>query len=226
VAQGNRFRVWAALMGAPLLLAVSFLPFVVYFVEVAGVPFAQLKTAVEPVAVFPATVGFTLIFLMTRWFAAKDGLSLRDLGWSRPSALDLATGAAAGIAVHGLDVFVFHPWLHRVQPSFDPTAATFGLPVMLLMLTVSAAAEDALYRGYALVRLQQRFNVTVAVLSTTTFYAMLAPGPELPLKGWAAMLGLVLCGLRLWRGNLWPVLLAHLIVALSPRLWLELVTPS
>jgi len=45
-----------------------------------------------------------------------------------------------------------------------------------------------------------------------------APGQGWPLMAWAFYLGVVLCGVRLWRDNLWPVVIIHWIVGVGPKL--------
>ena len=91
------------------------------------------------------------------------------------------------------------------------------------LLSVAVVAEDTLYRGYAFVALRARHGPVLAVVVTSVFYALLAPGPDLALKAWALLFGLLLAGLRLWRGNLWPVVLAHAVVSLAPKVY-EVVT--
>lgn len=57
--------VWATLVAAPVVLGVAFLPVVVYFAGVRGYEGPALMVAVEHVAAGPATVGFSLILLLT-----------------------------------------------------------------------------------------------------------------------------------------------------------------
>lgn len=57
---------------------------------------------------------------------------------------------------------------------------------------------------------------------TSTFYALVTPARGLPLVLWAAYFGVVLCVLRAWRKNLWPVTITHCAVALGPKLLAQL----
>jgi membrane protease YdiL (CAAX protease family) len=93
-----------------------------------------------------------------------------------------------------------------------------SLPSACLMMTVATASEDSLYRGYALKMLQARYGTTAAVAITTAFYAMLAGIQGWPLMLWALYFGLILSLIRLWRNNLWPVFLTHLLTSIAPRL--------
>lgn len=209
---------WLALLVLPVALAGAFSPFIGYLAFADGLRGDALVTALEAVAPIPATAAFAIGFWVIRSLARKDGLALAALGWIRPSAADLGIGLTAALGLSVLNARVLYPLVEAAQPSFDPTLAAVSLPVGVVMLSVAAVAEDTLYRGYALRVLRERHGTIVAVLVTTLAYALLAPGSELPLKLWAAYFGAVLCLLRLWRRNLWPVVITHVLVALSPKL--------
>lgn len=143
------YRVWLALFGMPFVLALAFLPVGAYFAGARGLRAEELAKAIEPVAVFPASVGFGACFFLTRWLARKDGLSLAELGWTRPKLLDVGVGLGAAVVLGALNAWVLYPWVQAGQPSFDPTLATVSTPAAVVMLLVAATAEDTLYRGYA-----------------------------------------------------------------------------
>lgn len=212
------FRVWLALLGSPVVLACAFLPLAAYLSAARGLRGDELAKAIEPLAVFPASVGFTAAFLLTRLLAKSDGLALKTLGWSRPTPVDVVIGLCTGGLLAAVNTWLLYPLVQASQPSFDPTLAAVSLPAVLLTMVIAAVAEDTLYRGYALVVLKDRHGAVVAIAVTTTFYALLTPAQGLPLVLWAGSFGVVLTGLRLWRRNLWPVTLTHCIVALSPKL--------
>ncbi|MFZ9889338.1 MAG: CPBP family intramembrane glutamic endopeptidase, partial [Myxococcota bacterium] len=109
----------------------------------------------------------------------------------------------------------------RFQPGFDPTGGQVPMALLVTMMAVACFAEDLLYRGYAFVALQRRHGVAVAALVTSLGYALLTPGPELPLKIWAFGFGIVLAGLRQRTESLWPVVGLHYATSLLPRLALE-----
>ncbi|MEW5852403.1 MAG: type II CAAX endopeptidase family protein [Myxococcota bacterium] len=210
-------RVWLALFMLPLVLAVVFSTFGAYFTAVAGLQGDDVARAMDRVIAFPVSLGFSLAFLVTRAFARKDGLTLRDLGWARPSALDVVTGLGAGAVLWALNVYVLYPLVQRAQPAFDPTLANLSLPAAVVMMGISAASEDTLYRGYAFKLLRERQGTLLTLLVTSVFYAPLAGAQGWPLVTWAVYFGLVLGVLRIWRGNLWAVWLTHVVVALGPK---------
>lgn len=212
------WRVWVALLAAPLCLAVAFLPVVAYLLAVRGVATDALQAAIEPLAPWPASVGFAASFVVTRGLARRDGVSLEALGWARPGRADVVVGLAAAAALWAVHQLVLAPAVHRAQPSFDPALARVAFAPALLMMSAGVVAEDTLYRGYALDTLRAKWGPVPALAVTSFAYALLAPGAELPLKAWAFGFGLVLGGLKLWRGSLWPVALVHLAVVLGPKL--------
>lgn len=211
--------VWVALLSPPLVLGVCFAP-VIFWVssQNPGANSDALAAAIQAVAPFPATAGFLLVFALTRWLAKGAGYSLSALGWSKPSGSDLAIGSGLAVVLAGLNAAFIFPWLHQLRPAFDPSLAAVPLPLVLLMLPVASVAEDTLYRGYGFTVLRARHGVAVAVLATSLTYAVLAPSGGLPLNLWAACFGVLLAGLRLWRGNLWPVVLVHAAVGVAPKL--------
>jgi membrane protease YdiL (CAAX protease family) len=203
----KRFRVWIALAALPLLLGVVFFTFAAF-----------LGNTLQPLAAVPGSIGFTAGFLLTRHLASKDGLSLGDLGWRRPTGPDLAVGLGAAALFWAINAFALHPLLQSAQPSFDPTLGSLSLPAATGLLLTAVVAEDTLYRGYALHVLKGRHGTVAALAITTACYALLAPGPGFALRLWSIYFGAVLGALRLWRRNLWPVAITHGLVALGPRL--------
>jgi len=127
-------------------------------------------------------------------------------------------GLGAAAVLWAVNSWVLYPLLQAAQPSFDPTLAKVSLPGAVVMFAIAVAAEETLYRGYAFTALQARHGTLVAMGVSTAAYALLTPGPELPLKLWALYFGAVLCALRWWRDNLWPVAIAHAWVSLGPKL--------
>ncbi|MBE2253571.1 MAG: CPBP family intramembrane metalloprotease [Myxococcus sp.] len=218
----SRWRVWGALIAAPFILGGAVLPLAGYLARSRGLRGDALVAAVEPLAPLPVTAGFVGVFLLTRWLARRDGLGLEALGWRRPTARDVALGLGAGAALSAVNTFLLHPLVQAAQPTFDPTLRSVALPAMVVSLGVAAVAEDTLYRGYAFTVLAERSGVAAAVVVTSLFYALLTPGSGWALVSWAASFGVALGGLRWWRGGLWPVTVAHWVVALSPRLLAEL----
>lgn len=213
----SRLRVWLALLGMPVVLGAAFLPFGAYLAISRGLRGEELARALEPIAVLPASIGFGSAFLLTRWLARRDSLPLADLGWRRPSLADVAVGLGAGVALWALNAWVLYPLVQASQPGFDPTLAPVSLPAAAVTMVVAATAEDTLYRGYAFTVLKDRHGLLPSVLVTTVLYALLTPARGLALVLWAAYFGAVLCGLRWWRKGLWPVVLAHCVVALGPK---------
>lgn len=216
------WRVWAALVAAPLCLAVAFGSAAGFLVVARGVSADQLPQALPPVAPWAGLVGFAAMFFVTHRLARADGLTLAALGWRRPSGIDLAIGVAVAALVAVADASVFYPLVQRAQPSFDPQQAAIPLPALALMLGAGVIAEDTLYRGYAFEVLRARRGLPFTVVVTSLAYALLAPGPEWPLKLWAFGFGVVLVTLRAWRGSLWPVVIVHATAALVARVWASL----
>lgn len=209
--------VWLALASPLLILGACFASTAAVLAAVRGVPQQDLAAAMDAVAALPITLGFTLVLLLTWRLARTDGHTLTTLGWRAPSGMDLLAATVVGAAVLGFNALLFHPWVRTVQPAFDPTLGAMSLPLAVGMMGLAAAAEDTLFRGYALVELRARHNTAVALLASALFYAPLAGAQGGALVVWALGFGLVLAGLRLWRNNLWAVWWTHVVVVLGPK---------
>lgn len=215
------WRVWAALVAPPFMLALAFFPIIAIAMS-SGLQGDALMKAVQDKAPLPASLAFVATFILVRFLAKRDGLTLPDVGWRRPTALDVISGAAVALAVHGINVTLCHPSLREAQPSFDPRLTGVSLPVVVVMLGLGMVAEDTLYRGYAWKVLSERHGPASALLVTTLFYVLLAPGTEWPLKVWTLGFGAILGAVRWWRGNVWPVVIVHAVTSLGPKLVAEL----
>ncbi len=211
-------RAWIALVATPFVLGAAVLPVVAWLAVTRGVRGDALFAAMEPLAAIPVSLGFAMTLLLTRRLARADGLTLADLGWRRPSLADVAVGVLVGVAVWAVNRVALYPMIQALRPGFDPTLGAMRLPAALTMIAIAVAAEDTLYRGFALTVLRRRHGTVLAVLVTSACNALIAPGQGWPLVLWAFLFGVLLCGVRLWRNNLWPVVIVHGLVGLGPRL--------
>ncbi len=211
-------NVTITLVATPFIVAAALLPVVGYLLVARGVEPDALEKTLQPLIAWPVAIGFMIALGLCWKMAGGDGYRLRDLGWQPPTVADIALGLGLGGLVGWLNSGWVFPLIEAVKPGFDPTLSAIDAPTLMAMMAVSIVAEDTLYRGYALVHLERRYGTLAAVGLTSFSYALLAPGQGLWLIGWAACFGTALCGLRLWRGNLWPVVIVHWLVALAPRL--------
>jgi membrane protease YdiL (CAAX protease family) len=155
-------------------------------------------------------------------------LTASELGWQLPAGQtwprEAALGAAPGAVLGGLYVFVLTPaltWLQRTLGDYVPageTLATLGsqlVPFFAANVLLAPLVEEMLYRGYAFALLRTRYRLPVVTVILTVAFGLLHW-----LGGWWYMLltgvvaGGLLLGLRVWRGNLWAPLAAHLALNL------------
>ncbi|MBL8922001.1 MAG: CPBP family intramembrane metalloprotease [Myxococcaceae bacterium] len=213
-----RLRPWLSLVIAPLCLAACFALAAVALLATGKATPEAVGATLQASPVAPATAGFLLAFVLARWFARADGLTLAALGWSRPGPKEALVALAAVLVFAPLNTFVLFPLVQRADPSFDATAGTVSLVGAVLMFSAAVVAEETVYRGYALTLLKARLGVAGAVVATSLAYALLAPGATWPPKAWALGFGLLASALRLWRGTLWVPAVVHLGASLTPKL--------
>ncbi len=210
-------RVWLALVAPVFFLGLCVSLASAWHHLVGGLDWAAANAAANHAPAVPVSVGFGMTALFTWMMARKDGLSLASLGWQRPTLGDVAVGVGAAAVLMAINAALLYPLVQRAQPSFDPTLGSLSLPAALWMMTIAAASEDTLFRGYAFTTLQARRGTVAATLITTMFYAPLGGGQGWALVLWAVYFGVVLCALRVWRRSLWTVSITHVLVALGPK---------
>ena len=205
-------------MFSPLMiLGVLFSLCGLYFKMVQGLEGEAVAAAITEIAVLPTTLGFVLVLVLSRWMAHAEGLSLAAVGWERPTVVDVGVGLGVGVALSGVNSNVFYPWVMAALPNFDPTLANQPLGQVVLALTVAVIAEDTLFRGYAFEVLRLRHGIPLAIAATSLGYAPLAGIQGWALVVWATCFSLLLCLVKVWRQNLWPVCIIHLMVSFLPR---------
>lgn len=213
----RRARPYLALLICPVVLACSFVLAALVLIG-SGTSLASVEHRLVRAPTVPVLLGFSAAFLVGRWFAALDGRTLSALGWKRPTWSDaLLASALIGLLVP-LHLWLVFPALAGLDRSFEPNLPSVGLLSAAASFVVAVAAEETIYRGYALTLLRERLSTGAAIVLSAVGYALLAPGSGLALKAWALSLGLLLGATRLLRGTLWPGALLHLSLSLAPKL--------
>lgn len=150
---------------------------------------ARLRpSSVPPLApaVFLAAAALGLNALFFRW----DGESLAAIGFNKPllRAKQFALAFVAGAALVSSWLAVLLLTTPAQWKSFHAFRAA-GAVALVLVALVTNFAEELTYRGYAFVRLQDRFGAIAAILITTTIYTLLHLQRGVPLLN--ALAGIV-----------------------------------
>ena len=101
---------------------------------------------------------------------------------------------------------------------FDPTLRSFSLIALLAIQLGGAFVEETLYRGYGLSQMKLRVVAPLAIIITAMAHALFAclQGPSV--MAWHVVFGVFLGALTLWRKNVIPAFMCHVIFTLTPRL--------
>jgi membrane protease YdiL (CAAX protease family) len=171
-----------------------------------------------------AAIVAAVLLIATQW----EGLSLAAIGLRPPSW----KGFALGIAVAALFIAIIGPVLMRMPgwlglPGFDAglqkAAAAPGW-LLLASILVVAGAEEVLYRGYAIERLEALTGSTVLACALSAALFALA---HVPMWGWGAssatlVSGAIFAALYAWQRDLFPLVIAHVATDIAglllPRL--------
>jgi membrane protease YdiL (CAAX protease family) len=155
------------------------------------------------------------VILMLLFVGFIERRRFSSIGFRRPNWRDLlAAIGAAVLAIVGIGLIyaVLFPALH-LQLNQGAMQGLLQAPLWyrLALVTRAAIAEELLFRGYPISRLEELSGsrVLAAVVSWAGFtYAHLSywGAAQLIVAGWG---GLILTLLFLWRRNLWTNILAH-----------------
>ena len=141
-------------------------------------------------------------------------------GWRRAAAL----GAAAGVALALLYVSALSPamvWLQRTLGDYVPAGellpalGTSLAPFFIANVVLAPFVEEALYRGYALPRLIDRFGLPLGLTLHAIGFGLLHwSGGAWYMLLTGVIAGGVLAALALWRRDLSAAYAAHLALNL------------
>lgn len=122
-----------------------------------------------------------------------------------------------------------HTVTQDIQQIGGRTPLGLRLPLLLLVVGVGPLVEELLFRGVLLSALMRRWPVGWAVAASSLLFALVhLPGLEYQ---WYALpnlllLALLLAGLRLRAGSIWPAVLAHGVNnLLATAAWFVAVNP-
>jgi uncharacterized protein len=209
----------AAIIG--LALACGGPPLVVILVKSPST--AASLAAIGAIAAIVAAV----LLIATQW----EGLSLTAIGLRPPGW----KGFALGIAVAALFIAVIGPALMQMPGWFGWQGFDAGLRqataapgwLLLLSILVVASAEEVLYRGYAIERLEALTGSAILACALSVALFALA---HVPMWGWGAssttlISGAIFAALYAWRRDLFPLVIAHVATdicgLLLPRLMMK-----
>jgi membrane protease YdiL (CAAX protease family) len=129
-------------------------------------------------------------------------------------ALAVATGLAAPVLGSLLTQWLAHGHAvpQDIQQIGGSTPLELRIPLVLVVVCVGPLVEELLFRGVLLSALMKRWHVGWAVAGSSLLFALIhLPGLQYQ---WYALpnlilLALLLAGLRLRSGSIWPAVLAH-----------------
>jgi membrane protease YdiL (CAAX protease family) len=160
---------------------------------------------------------WVLVVVTLVYVAFVERRPFSSIGFRRPKILDLILAVIAGIfMVAGIIVIyqVLFPLLH-LKMNTGQMKSLMDTPYWYRVLLVSraAVAEELLFRGYPIERLNEltgsRALVAIVTWAAFTYAHLGSWGPaQLIIAGYG---GVLLTLLYLWRGNLWANMLAHWI---------------
>jgi uncharacterized protein len=182
-----------------------------------------LLVALAPPGFFAWATAFGLLWLVLSVLAAPAGLSSR----LRPTAADVALGAASGLALYALSRgFMWATCGGLTEGLRAPVAALLArfetravLPAFSLFF-VLAPAEELFWRGVVQARLAPRLGSVRAIAVATGLAALLALATGEPLLAAAIVPTYGVWGaLAAWRDSLVPAVVSHALWSTLIALW-------
>ncbi|MDW2980842.1 CPBP family intramembrane glutamic endopeptidase [Rhodanobacter sp. KK11] len=207
-----------------------------------------IEEAIRAMLAQPAMQALLAIFSLgvaaplTLWLARRSWPVLWSLaqppgfGFTPPRRpLFFALALAVGLAAPFLGA-VLTQWLaqdHTVTQGIrqigDNTPPGLRVPLVLVVVGVGPLAEELLFRGVLLSALMKRMHTGWAVAGSSLLFALVHL-PGLAYQWYALpnllLLALLLAGLRLRSGSIWPAVLAHGVNnLLATAAWFMAVNP-
>ncbi|MCR9079198.1 MAG: CPBP family intramembrane metalloprotease [Hyphomonadaceae bacterium] len=191
----------------------------VYLVFQAKGDQSVLSTTLPALVVYVIILNHAILFALVLWFMRLDGLKRFDIGATSGNgiAIEVAIGLTSGAVIFLAQRYMFEPLIdilradantYRVAPASSPLGTSI-LPSLIAGVLAGGLVEEVLFRGYALRRLTERMSIWVAVPVMLLFFAVLHIGLGIVGIAIAAINGLLLTLLFLWRGSLIAPILAH-----------------
>jgi membrane protease YdiL (CAAX protease family) len=160
---------------------------------------------------------WVLVFALYAYILMVERRPLSSIGFRRLRWMDVLLAIITGSLMVGGVIFIYFvlfPLLHLKMNAGEMSSilkTPFWYRVMLV--TRAAVAEETLFRGYPIVRIEEwsGSRIVAGVLTWAAFtFAHLGSwgGAQLIVAGFG---GLLLTVLFLWRRNLWANMLAHWI---------------
>lgn len=174
-------------------------------------------------AFLPVVVVEYLLLGGVVWSLRRRGVGLVVLGltteeWRREVPIGVVVGFVLLVTFPAVSWVVglalpSSSGLGEARPAWHGWAYTFAL------VTTFAPVEEIVWRGFAIATLRRRIGVVAAVAASSAAFGVHHwwGGPALVVT--AALFGLVLAGLYVWRGRLLAPIVAHLVAGL-PLVWL------
>lgn len=184
-----------------------------------GTHAAAGQQAVLAMLTLGVAVPLTLWLVHRRWAPLWSQAGPPGFGFTAPRRRLYFVGAlATGLAAPILGGFVTE-WLahgHRVTQDIQQLGGAIPLglriPLVLVVVCVGPLVEELLFRGVLLSALMRRWPVGWAVAGSSLLFALVHL-PGLAYQWYALpnllLLALLLAGLRLRSGSIWPAVLAH-----------------
>lgn len=160
-----------------------------------------------------------LLFITLGYIVFVERLPLSSIGLKRPGWMTLVVAALTAAALFALDPAI--DWLIGLLHVNDAPGsggghalATMPYWYRALLVVRAAVAEEAIFRGYAIERIEALTgSTTLAVIISAAMFGY----AHLAFWGWAPALnvaagGLVLALVYVWRRDLGANILAHFIV--------------
>lgn len=190
-------RVWWVLLAGPILFLLGIVVMSLYYgIASRGQNVDAIPTLVAASTPYQLVVIQILLLIILVSAMKRDGMTWQDIGWSIPrghsAGREALIGGAVGVALGLLYVYALSPLLSVLQGIWDyvppgDLLSTLGsalIPFALANVVFAPFVEEAIYRGYGLTRLLQRFGQPAAIF-----------------------LSCLLFGLLHWTGGFWYILL-------------------
>lgn len=224
VNNSNLKNTWKLLILPSALLLLVTVIFSLYFVFTLKGDGAAIGTAISNSIPYILSINYAALLIILFCVIKKDKIKFSQIGFTfREFITDLIIGAMCGILLFLLVKFVLTPIFLNIGGngffSMNRDSSNFLLYAASAVV-LAPFAQESIFRGYGITKLQSKYGSIIAILITGVFFSLLHFGEGVGSMLTALAVGIVLGFLFVWRKSMTANITANALVSLLTVLML------
>lgn len=224
VNNSNLKNTWKILILPSALLLLITIVYSLYLAFTLKGDGAAIGTELSNSVPFILSINYALLLLILLIFLHRDKIKFRQIGFrSRGFKTDIIIGAVSGIVIFLVVKFLLNPIFLNIGGggifSMNRDNSSFLL-YAVSSVVLAPFAQESIFRGYGITKLQTRYGGIIAILITAVSFSLLHFGEGIGSMLIALVVGSFLGILFVWRKSMTANIAASVLVSLLTVLML------